>query len=326
MKRAGRKALVMWLTAVVSAAVLVATAFAAASNVSGYEALKQSGFAFLEQRGNSTAAVSVEIFSDGEMVASQNMIMQINEDQDARYTRSETFAIGEDTFWSEHYWDSDNMYYMYSDSPNQYDVISNSYGAWDRGSNQVTLTENQKKLAGILMDLFTGDVKNYFMVDGNTVSVSLNRNQIPELIQSFLAVGAERVADEGNLGRSGMDGIAARYLYNPVIESGTMTAVLSDNGCPAKIDGRINFSGMDEDGGSHNASIIINMTFSDVGNTVVKTFDPKGKTLRNNEDLKRIYFSADEDYEFESNGSNISITITGDQPAADEIALEIESD
>ena len=320
MKRAGKKALVMSAAAVVSAVVLVATAFAAAANVSGYEALKQSGFAILEQCGNSTSDISVELFSDGEKVAFQKEIMQINEDQDARYTRSESFAVGEGAYWSEHYWNSDHTYYINSNNPDQYNMIINSYGPRNHGEDQVLLTENQKKLAGILMDLFTGDIKNYFMMDGNTVSVSLNKNQIPELIQSFLAVGAERIVSERDTDYnrdSDMENVLAQYLYNPVIQSGTMTAVLSDNGCPAEIDARIDFSGMDENGASHNASIIINMAFSDIGNTKVKTFNPEGKTQ-----IEYDY----EKFEIDNGDYDISITIPEqDQFEADEFAIEIET-
>ena len=283
MKRTGGKALAMSVAAIVSAAVLGATAFAAATNVSGYESLKQSGFAVLERRGNSTSTLSVDLFADGEKVSSHKEISQINDQQDARYTRREIFQIGEGMSWTEHYWDSEHLYYVYSENPDQYGMTTFSQGDRNRGVSQVEFTENQKKLASILMDLFAGDIKNYFVMDGNTVSISLSRNQIPELVQSFLTVGAEQAlrdrSDAYYYRYSQMDNILAQYLYDPVIESGSLAAVLSDNGCPADINARIDFSGKDISGVLHNASLIVNMEFNNIGNTQVKQFDPQGKTL-----------------------------------------------
>ena len=282
MKRTSVKALGMTAAAVISATVLAATAFAAATNVSGYEALKQSGFAAIEQYGNVTFSISAELIADGEQVFSMSQFAQTNEEQNARFTRNESSVIGEEKVWHENYQSGSASYSTDSYRP---DTYSMSTGTYRVVSHNDDFTDNQKKLAGILIDLFVGDIKNYFVMDGDTVSVSLSRNQIPELIQSMLAVGAEEAVkevDQRNYinNNDTMENIIFKYLYDPVIDSGSMTATLS-GGYPADINATVNLSGKDNAGGLHNATLNINMSFSDIGCTNVKTFDPQGYSLSN---------------------------------------------
>ncbi|MDR2650065.1 MAG: hypothetical protein LBB94_10175 [Clostridiales bacterium] len=276
MKKVSGKALIMTSAAVVSAAVLAVTASAAAANVSGYEEIKQRGFALLEQSGNATVSISTELIADGRQLYSQSGYSETNEDMDAFYTRTEMFAAGEDDYWLEEYWNGVNKYWRSSDNPTGYSEYLPQY----RRQESFILTENQKKFLSLLLDVFTGDLKNYFVTDGNTISVSLDKTQIPELAQSFIAVGAEAAAKEHEdnpdysvNGRADLNSIITQYLYEPVIESYSLTATLSDDGYLADSNASVNFSGRDENGEWHNATLYIKMEFSDIGSTKVRTSD-----------------------------------------------------
>jgi hypothetical protein len=281
MKKSSKKGLIMSAAAVISATVLGVTAFAASTNVSGYEALKQSGFVILENSDNSTVFMDIELFVNGETVFSRNVFAQINHEQNASYNRSEMYAIGMDSYWYEDFRSDGLSHRVTSASPDEYQ-ITYSHRIGNPGFNHNNFSENQKRFSGIVMDLFAGDIKNYFVMDGNTVSISLSRNQIPEIVQSFIAVVAETAVNEfsdpNRFSDNSVDNIIAQFLYSPVIDSGTMTAVLTDDGYPADIDVSISFSGRDENGGSHSATLNIKLGFSDIGSTDVKLFDPQGKT------------------------------------------------
>ncbi|MDR1558805.1 MAG: hypothetical protein LBS84_03725 [Clostridiales bacterium] len=282
MKRARNKALVLSAAAVVSAAVLAATAFAAAANVSGYEELKQRGFALIDQSGNSTSTVIVEMIADGEKVFSQSVFTEKNEEQGAHH-RTETFDGGEDSYWGEVYWYGTTCYSFSSINPDEYKEFS---GYSKDNGRELKLTENQKRFSGIILDLLTSDLKNFFVTDGNTISVSLDKNQIPELAQSFIAVVAEtsikKHEDNPNyyIQSDGLDSVITKYFYEPVIESYFLTATISDDGYLSDSNASVSLSGKDANGESHTATLILSMTFSDIGSTTVEAFDPQGKTLR----------------------------------------------
>ena len=117
-----------------------------------------------------------------------------------------------------------------------------------------------------------------------------------------------------------MENILTQYLYNPVIDSGSLTAVLTDDGYPADIDARVNLSGKDEYGVLHNATFIMKMALSDIGSTQVKAFDPQGKTPIN---TVEIYQSGNALDVFEPGGGSYYITISG-QESVENIEFDLQ--
>ncbi|MDR3239495.1 MAG: hypothetical protein LBT44_05360 [Clostridiales bacterium] len=282
MKKSARKMFITSAAAAVSAVVLAGTAFAAASNVSGYEALKQSVFTAIDFSNNATVSVNAELFADGEQVVSVHQFSQTNKEQNASYSETSQFIVGADEMWEESARVDGYHYMAYSASPDTYYRFAIT-PAFDQDSRPNWLiTDNQRKLLGIIMDLFVGDLKNYFVTEGNVISISLSKNQIPELAQSFFAVVAEQAASEGwasHTSEDSWESICAQYLFNPEVNSGALTATLTDDGYPAGIEARVEFSGSDENGAAHNASLILKAAITDVGSTLVNSYDPKGKTL-----------------------------------------------
>jgi len=282
MKKSLNKSLAMASAAIVSAVVMAVTATAAVANVSGYEALKQSIFATLDITDNYTLSYNVELFANDSKVFSRSLLSQLNVEQGASFNRSESYVFGQGSFWSEDFRSNDLSHLVNSLNPNEYRLTTHIGGMIGNPRfDTISLTDNQTVFLGILMDLTVGDARNFFTMDGNTISVSLNRNQIPELIQSFITVVAEASVSHFPhyaFSNDPVINILAQYLHNPVLESGTLTAVLSNEGFPAELDARIDFSTRDESGNVHYAHIIINAVFSDVGSTEVRLFDPEGKT------------------------------------------------
>jgi len=281
MKRSINKSLAMASAAIISAVVMAVTATAAVANVSGYEALKQSVFATLDITDNYTLSYSVELFANDSKVFSRGLLSQLNVEQGASFNRSEGYVFGQGSFWGEDFRSNGLSHRVHSFNPNEYILTSHISGIGNPRFDNISLTDNQTVFLGVLMDLAVGDARNFFTMEGNTISVSLSRNQIPELIQSFITVVAEASVSyfpHYAFANDPVINILSQYLHNPVLESGTMTAVLSNEGFPAELDARIDFSTRDDSGNVHYAHIIFNAVFSDVGSTEVRLFDPEGKT------------------------------------------------
>jgi len=275
------KTLFMSTVAVVSASVLGVSAFAASANVSGYEALKRSGFALLDIGDNYTVSVDLSFISNGQAVFSGNLLSQSSGSPDATFNRLDAYISGEGSFWIEDFRNSGHGHTVTSHSPNHY-IVTNSFHAQRLRSlmlGDFSLSENQARLIGVLIDMSVGETKNYFVMDGNTVSVSLSRNQMPELLQSFLPVVMEasnHIFSQTPASHFVLDDIMR--LNDPAIESSSLTAIISDDGLIEELNMSVDFSGVNEDGGAYNATINIDMSFSDIGETVVRLFDPSGKT------------------------------------------------
>jgi len=274
------KPLLMSSAAIVSAAILVVSASAASANVSGYEALKQSGFALLDIGDNYTVSVNLGFISNGQSVFSGNLISQSSGYPDASFNRLDAYISGEGSFWIEDYRNTWHGRTVTSHSPNHYIVTDHAHrirGLTSLGN--INLSENQLRLFGVLIDMSVGEIKNYFVMDGNRVSVSLSRNQMPELIQSFLPVVMEvssHTFSQIPASHFVLDDIM--HLNNPAIESGSLTAIITDDGLIEELNMSVDFSGEDEVGSAYSATITIDMSISDIGETVVRLFDPTGKT------------------------------------------------
>jgi len=237
------KTLFMSAAAIVSAAVLGVSASAASANVSAYEALKQSGFALLDIGDNYTVSVNLGFISNGQTVFTGNLLSQSSGNPDATFNRLDAYISGEGSFWVEDFRNIGHGRTVTSHSPDHYIATDHAHRIRSLTLDNINFSENQLRLFGVLIDMSVGEIKNYFVMDGNRVSVSLSRNQMPELFQSFLPVMMEASSHTfSQLPASHfvLDDIMS--LNDPAIESGSLSAIISDDGLIEELNMVVDFS------------------------------------------------------------------------------------
>jgi hypothetical protein len=226
----------MTAAVIAAVAVFVLSALAAGANLSGYERLKSAGFKFLDESYRENGAysngmywINATLFIDGaEAVYMDRTILR---DGDRNFTRNSTYysqaAINDIFKYSGGY---NNSEIQYSDNDVMYrwrddGTFSESDNYWRRfadsspryaDDNENFMTQSEKRLIEAVADALIGDTRNYFITDGNTISISLSGNQIPQIAQFAVAALAERVNSDFNLGRGIEDnlkiGTDARFL------------------------------------------------------------------------------------------------------------------
>ena len=79
----------------------------------------------------------------------------------------------------------------------------------DKVEKKFDASSSKAKLGEMILDTLVGDVKNQFVVDGDTISVNLEGAQIPELAKLAISAATEDVNNKksDNKGMVGKDGL-----------------------------------------------------------------------------------------------------------------------
>jgi hypothetical protein len=202
---------------VVAIAVFTVCGLSAAANVSGYDRLKAAGFNSIENLDkydslypNATLRMSATLLADGEEVAEAEALSLVDNDKRLEFNRAEAalpqfkhVGINEREL-TVRYEDGDIAYNWYGDDEFRQ---SNSYrryhpsvrfdeGDPDDFGDNAAIQPAERRFIEAVADALIGDMRNYFITDGNHISISLSGGQIPELAQFALAAIAERAGEE----------------------------------------------------------------------------------------------------------------------------------
>ena len=204
---------VMMAAVIAAVAVFVASALAAAMNLSGYERLKAAGFKLIQEMNNANGTYSNGMFwlsgalyiDDVETLGWDQAFIR---DGERAFTRSSTYislpSQDDDIFSTFGVFDEDVV--TYSDE----DVVYRWYGDGlfsERGNywrdyrslpdyEEYSMTPAEKRFIEAIADALIGESRNYFVSNGDTVSISLSGNQIPQLAQFAVAAFAERANED----------------------------------------------------------------------------------------------------------------------------------
>jgi endonuclease YncB( thermonuclease family) len=147
-------------------------------------------------------------------------------------------------------------------------------------------SSSKTKLGEMIIDTLVGDVKNQFVVDGDTISVNLEGAQIPELAKLAISAASEEANNkkDNNKGEAGKDGLKEALksipnLKNIDVKSLSMTAkvdgsTLTDNSF------KIVITGDDESGVSHEIEVSTDTAISGVNSTKADSIDTTGKQVQ----------------------------------------------
>ncbi|MDR3120938.1 MAG: hypothetical protein LBU58_06350 [Clostridiales bacterium] len=203
------------LCIVVALAVFGVSAAAAVVSLSGYERVKAAAFKFVDDFSggvisgsrigsgmaimgggtspNATYAFSATVSASGEVIARTEQRYQADGDKSLNsYSNFEAYRS--ETWESVTYADND---VVVSSSPGYYSERTQTRNDYyesrrrDSDEYQTGMTDTQRRFVEVLADTLVGDVKNYFVAEGDKVSVTLTGYQIPELAQLSLSMLAE---------------------------------------------------------------------------------------------------------------------------------------
>ncbi|MHB8065834.1 MAG: hypothetical protein ACYDG2_24995, partial [Ruminiclostridium sp.] len=227
---------------------------------------------------NMTVSASVQMKQNGAVVAQGDTLMQ-RAGADS-YSHS-SMKIGDKVIETEH---SSKDGVMISRQGDEY--FSTSFGSGYKKQRDIQESPNMTKLMEMMADLVMGDVKNQFVANGDTISVSLTDAQIPELANVAMAAFSEMSGkyDAHNYSQYKNKSFGADMAnifpitQDAAIKSVKVNATLKD-GRIAAMDMNLVMTGQDKDGKTVSVETTVNGTVSELGTTAPQQIDTTGKTV-----------------------------------------------
>lgn len=182
-----KKIFVSLISLSIAAIMLTVTAFASISNVSGYEKLKKAAMKLATEQ-NLSFTGKMKLYEDGNESLVLNYESQIdgyNKTLSRISLDDNSAAIVSETS------DGRNSVVYYELPDGTVAKQEFTMPVYHHAPESDEISPSMQRLGELMLDMLSGDVKNYFTLDGNRVSVTLQQNQVPEMIQLLLAIAAE---------------------------------------------------------------------------------------------------------------------------------------
>lgn len=215
---------------------------------------------------NLTAHAAVQMKQNGKVIASGNAVYE--KSAGVQYASVVADVAGQNMIQEEY---SDGNVKIKSDG-SKYTEKSRK----EKHDENEQLTPNMIRLAEMTADLFVGDLKNQFVSNGNTVSVTLTDVQIPEIANVAASAFTEMNAGKNN--DNGKNDLGDVLLHefpitqNAKIESVAMDADIAKGNLSAQ-NMTIVVSGQTSDGKDTKVEITVNANVSDIDSTTPQTID-----------------------------------------------------
>lgn len=275
-----KKIKTIMLTALTGCALLSVTVVASASGASGYETYK-SAAKNLVVTSNATISTSFEVKDNGTSDISGTGVEKLDGTNNSSITNIKIGDVTKETETSR----IDGKTIV-KDGENYYSRDGKVNEKNNRMEKKFDASSSRAKLGEMVLDTLVGDVKNQFVVDGDTISVNLEGSQIPELAKLAISATAEEQNNKkaNNKVEAGKDGLKEALnsipnLKNIDVKSLSMTAkvdgnTLTDNSF------KIVITGDDESGVSHEVEVSVDAAISAVNSTKADSIDTTGKQVQ----------------------------------------------
>ena len=200
-----KKKKIMIIVVIAAVTVFAVSALAAGLNLSGYERLKAAGFRFAEEfskdygaYSNGTFYINSVFFVDGVEHSRNDQIIMSDGDRNLTFNYSydsisvyngiplEKDAVERTTVM---YADKD-ITYMWHNGDHFFESAKTGYNTRSYVNDDLGMPA-QRRFIEAVADALIGETRNFFINDGNFVSISLSGNQIPEIAQYAIAAFAE---------------------------------------------------------------------------------------------------------------------------------------
>jgi hypothetical protein len=274
-----KKIKTIMVTALTGCILLSVTVVASANGSSGYETYK-SAVKNIANTDNATFSTSFEVKDNGNTNISGTSVEKLENSNNSSITNTKNGDVTKESETSRI--DGKTIVKDGEDYYSRDSKIKEKNGKIEKKFDD---SSSKGKLEEMVLDTLVGDVKNQFVVDGDTISVNLEGAQIPELAKLAISAAAEEKNNKkDNKGESGKDGLKESLssipnLKNIDIKSLSMTAkvngsTLTDNSF------KIVITGDDESGVSHEIEVSANTEISDVNSTKADSIDTTGKQVQ----------------------------------------------
>lgn len=270
-------------TAAAGCLLLTMSVTAFASTGSGYEDYKNAvESTILAQNG--TINAQFEVMDNGLITLTGNSVIKMDGENCSSKTDLTIDGVSKTYETSK---DEANGYFV-SRVDDQYYVMQKDNNKTDKEENDaLSASSSTVKLAEMLTDTLVGDVKNQFVKEGQTVSLDLEGEQIPQLAKIAISAAVE---SNGRLERehhdNGLDEETLQMikdklpiLSNIDVKSIKMMATIDGNVLKDNQD-TIVITGVDASGTAHELSVMIKGDISHVGNTNIDNIDTTGKDVK----------------------------------------------
>ena len=281
-----RKIKTIIVTALTGCMLLAVTVVASASGSSGYETYK-SAAKNLAVTSNATFSTSFEVKDNGNTDISGTSVEKLEGTNNSSVTSVKIGDVTKETETSRIDGKS-----IIKDGENYYsrDVKVN-----DKMGKKFDASSSRSKLGEMVLDTLVGDVKNQFVVDGDTISVKLEGAQIPELAKLAISAAAEeanskKANNKTEGGKNGFKDVSKSIpnLKNIDIKSLSLTAKVNGSALTENTL-KIVITGTDENDVSHEVELSVDTTVSGMDSTKADSIDTTGKqvqTMQNKMDNK----------------------------------------
>lgn len=275
-----KKIKTIMVTALTGCILLSVTVIASATGASGYETYK-SAAKNIAVTSNATFSTAFEVKDNGTTDISGTSVEKLEGANNSSITNIKIGDVTKETETSRIDGKSivkdGEIYYSRDGKVNEKN---------DRIEKKFDASSSRSKLGEMVLDTLVGDVKNQFVVDGETISVNLEGAQIPELAKLAISAATEEQNNkkDNNKVEAGKDGLKEALnsipnLKNIDVKSLSMTAkvdgsILTDNSF------KIVITGDDESGVSHEIEVSVDTTISAVNATKADSIDITGKQVQ----------------------------------------------
>jgi len=275
-----KKIKTIMVTALTGCMLLSVTVVASANGASGYETYK-SAAKNIASTDNATFSTSFEVKDNGNINTSGTSVEKLENSNSSSITNIKIGDVTKETETSRIDGKS-----IVKDGENYYSRDNTSKAKNVRMEKKFDASSSRAKLGEMVLDTLVGDVKNQFVVDGDTISVNLEGAQIPELAKLAISAASEEANNkkDNNKGEAGKDGLKEALksipnLKNIDVKSLSMTAkvdgsTLTDNSF------KIVITGDDESGVSHEIEVSTDTAISGVNSTKADSIDTTGKQVQ----------------------------------------------
>jgi hypothetical protein len=272
-----KKIKIIMVTALTGCMLLAVTVVASASGSSGYETYK-SAAKNLAVTSNATFSTSFEVKDNGNTDISGTSVEKLEGTNNSSVINVKNGDVTKETETSRIDGKS-----IVKDGENYYsrDVKVN-----DKMGKKFDASSSRSKLGEMVLDTLVGDVKNQFVVDGDTISVNLEGAQIPELAKLAVSAAAEEANGKkaNNKTEAGKDGLKDALKNIPNLKDIDIKSL----NLTAKVNGsaltentlKIVITGTDENDVSHEVEVSVDTTVSGVDSTKADSIDTTGKQVQ----------------------------------------------
>lgn len=287
-----KKILLLGVSIVVGSAMLVTTAFASMTGNTGYDIYKEA-IKNTVQAKSFTADMHFNVKDNGVTLADAAAVMKT--DRDGRAISNVTTMKTQDKELTMETYANEESVVLKKGSSDEYYVIKNDRKEFRRHGREFHPEQEQEmsKAGEAVLDALVGDLKNYVQAssnsDGSTnVSIRLEDNQIPAVVNAVAALGVKNAGNEEfknhkhrpapfeenfefehpklveDIKITKVD-VKAKINSSKIIESQIVTAVLT---------------GKDAEGKAHEVEFTVDMNLADVNGTIVDKIDLTGKQVK----------------------------------------------